>query len=45
VVTLVASFAAVFFGQFDAVAFNLINRTDMDPISADDFHMLLNVRH
>jgi hypothetical protein len=45
VMTLVASLAAVFFCQLDPIALNLINRTDMDTIRADYFHVFLDRGH
>jgi hypothetical protein len=42
---LVASLAAVLFSQLDAVAFNLINRANMDTIGPDYFHVLFDVSH
>jgi hypothetical protein len=45
VMALVAPFAAVLPGQLNAIAFDLINRTDVDTIRADNFHMLLDIGH
>lgn len=36
-----AAFAAVLLRQFDAVAFDLIHRADMDTIGPDNFHTFL----
>jgi hypothetical protein len=43
VMTLVTSLAAVFFGQLDPIALDLINRTNMDTIRADYFHVLFDL--
>jgi hypothetical protein len=45
VVTLVTSLAAVPPGQLDAVAFDPIDRADVNTIGPDDFHMLLDFGH
>jgi hypothetical protein len=45
VMTLVASLAAVFFRQLDPIALDLINRTDMDTVRTDDFHVFLDLSH
>jgi hypothetical protein len=41
----VTSFATILFGQLDAVAFDPINRTNVDSVRADNFHVLLDVGH
>jgi len=43
--TLVPAFAAVGFGKLDAIAFNFIDRADMNAVRADYFHMFFYVRH
>jgi hypothetical protein len=45
VMTLMASPATVFFGQLDPIALDLINRSDMDTIRADYFHVFLDLGH
>jgi len=45
VMTLVASLAAVSFGQLDPIALDLINRSDMDTVRADYFHVFLDLGH
>jgi hypothetical protein len=45
VMTFVASLAAVFFGQLDPIALDLIDRTDMDAVRADYFHVFLDFSH
>jgi hypothetical protein len=45
VVTLVASLAAVLPGQLDPVAFDSIDRADVNAIGADHFHMFLDLCH
>jgi hypothetical protein len=41
----VASLAAVFFRQLDPIALDLINRTDVDTVGTDDFHVFPDVGH
>jgi hypothetical protein len=43
--TFVASLTAVFFGQLDSIALDLIDRTDMDAVRADYFHVFLDFSH
>jgi hypothetical protein len=45
VMTLVTSLAAVSLDQPDPVAVDLINRSDMDTVRADDFHVFLDLGH
>jgi hypothetical protein len=45
VMTLMASLATVFFGQLDPITLDLINRSDMDTVRADYFHMFLDLGH
>jgi hypothetical protein len=45
VMTLVASLAAVFLGQLDPIALDLIDRADVDAVCADDFHVFLDLGH
>jgi hypothetical protein len=45
VMTFVASLAAVFFGQLDPIALDLIDRTDVDAVRADYFHVFLDISH
>jgi len=45
VMTFVASLAAVSFGQLDPIALDLINRSDMDTVRADYFHVFLDLGH
>jgi hypothetical protein len=45
VMALVASLAAVLFGQLDARALDLVDRANVDTIRADDFHVFLDVQH
>jgi hypothetical protein len=45
VVAFVFAFAAIGLGQFYFLAFNLVDRADMDAVGADDFHMLLDGVH
>ena len=42
-VAFMAAHAAVGFGQLDAVAFNLVYRSDMDAVGANDFGMFLDL--
>ena len=47
-VAFVAAHPAILFGQLDTIAVHSINRSDMDTVRADDFHMLFDfarVRH
>jgi hypothetical protein len=37
--------AAVRFGQFDATILNAIDRTDMNSVRANNFHMLFNATY
>src|SRR5437763_1538827 len=43
--TLVASLTTVLFSELDAVAFHLVDRTDVDAIRPDYFHVLFDVSH
>jgi hypothetical protein len=45
VMTLMASLATVFFGQLDPIALDLINRSDMDTVRTDYFHVFLDLGH
>jgi hypothetical protein len=45
VMTLVASLAAVSFGQLDPIDLDLIDRSDMDTVRADYFHVFLDLGH
>jgi hypothetical protein len=40
---LVRALAPVLFRQFDAAGFELIDRTDVHAVGADDFHMLFDI--
>jgi hypothetical protein len=45
VMTFVTSLTAVFFGQLDPIALDLINCTDMDTVRADYFHVFPKFGH
>jgi hypothetical protein len=43
--TPVPALAAIGFGELDAVAFNFIDRANMNAVRADHFHMFFYFRH
>src|SRR3981189_2761191 len=43
--TLLASLAAVFFCHVDPIGLDLIDRSDMDTVRADYFHVFLDLGH
>jgi hypothetical protein len=45
VMALVAAFSAVLLRQLDAIAFDPVDRADMDAIGPDDFHVFLDFFH
>src|SRR4051794_28059702 len=45
VMPLVASFAAIFFGELDAVALNLIDCADMGSVRSNNFHVFFDLGH
>ena len=44
VMALVAGLSAIGLGQFDAIALDLVDRTDMNAVGADYFHMFADCR-
>jgi hypothetical protein len=41
----VAAFPTIFFGQLDAIAFDLVDGTDVNAVGGDNFHVLFDFRH